>query len=94
MTTLRTLRRVATTAVTGVSALPAQGYWNAFEAENIVDRHPQSIVDARADKGVKVERLEEVNDLVLAFVVEEDGRTSLSYFDPNQGYAQVQTGGP
>lgn len=90
MNTLRTLSLIA--LATAALALPAQAYWNAFDEENIDGRHPQSIVDALADKGIKVERLEEVNDLVLAFVIEEDGSTSLQYFDPDQGYAQVRNG--
>jgi hypothetical protein len=75
-------------------ALPAQGYWDAFQQDNIVDRHPQVIVDALAARGIKVERLEEVNDLVLAFVVEDDGSTSLKYFDPRQNYRQVPVAKP
>lgn len=89
MTPFRTLGLIA--AATVALALPAYAYWNAFEADDIHDRHAQNIVDELQGRGIKVERLEEWSEFVIAFVVNEDGSTSFQYFDPDNGLKQVHS---
>lgn len=75
------------------ASLPATAYWNPQEEPFIEGRHPKVIVDALAAQGIKVERLEERNELVLAFVREDDGGTSIQFFDPDNSYRRVFHGG-
>lgn len=77
-------------AATFALALPAQAYWDAWQADDLHGHNAVTVVDTiETAEGVQVERLEEWGELIVATVVEQDGSVQFRYFDPRKNLTRV-----